>query len=709
MQELATSAVDELPTDTKRGGPFLIKPKPRNRGNDMIVASSKSPCNRMNKCHSIEPIGGRVVRRVLAAQWRLRNGVAMCVVVTACAVASAATWGRFSGLTGGDPVRWLFEASRFAGGEVPYRDFMWMYPPLAVYLFGWTFSVFGSTFAVAHVLVCVISTLITIVTYAAAREMYGATIAAVVSVALVLFGVSTFGVFNLFSLDIYSPAVLAGSLGVMLCVLALVRSRRSGGFLTAGISVAGFAVASLSKQEAAVGAIVLVAATALSRGRDRQSTPRHCAMVVARGTGLSLIGPATVYVLLATQSGWENLLAGVSGYGVAAGFCPWWPTGAGVSGALAAAGFGAAVAAALAFGFRMISRERLVLISPLLFFGLGLWCLMLPMNVGSWQMNFSTRLDIARAVSFHFTLNGLLLPVQWTGAALLPTMVTRVCGRLRAQSSAALPRDFELLVIVISGLGISSRGLFSYFFGHLPWVSPTAYPLFLLAAPAVVCRFTLLLPTARVSGYRFRRMAGVVAIALLAVAGCRAMWSGARAFREEAECIVTPAGSVWVFDGGRSARLVAAVQNRVRDDSSILEIPWGGGMNFCLGRSSPAFSTQFYGLKPSDEVLERDLDAVRRHPPSLVIVSNGYRFGAVNGIRGQSGCCFPALRWVSGVETSDDRAFPVVSWIEDNYRPVEVVGEQVLLEPRSPTLVSGGQSAGEGDRGGSPREGPRLE
>ena len=51
-------------------------------------------------------------------------------------------------------------------------------------------------------------------------------------------------------------------------------------------------------------------------------------------------------------SGFANLRAGISAYGLATAFCPWWPTGLGVLGLLGALGEAVVIAAVLSIPFR---------------------------------------------------------------------------------------------------------------------------------------------------------------------------------------------------------------------------------------------------------------------------------------------------------------------------------------------------------------------
>jgi len=88
---------------------------------------------------AVEPIarslteveGAADVAEVLARHQRR----AYIVVGIAALLHLAASWG-YAGLLWGDHGRWLHEVARYAAGEVPYRDFTWARPPLALWVIG---------------------------------------------------------------------------------------------------------------------------------------------------------------------------------------------------------------------------------------------------------------------------------------------------------------------------------------------------------------------------------------------------------------------------------------------------------------------------------------------------------------------------------------------------------------------------------------------
>ena len=57
------------------------------------------------------------------------------------------TWS-FIGIWWGDYALWMHEVDRVAAREVPYRDFSWEYPPLALYLYALAVRWFGGSVSV---------------------------------------------------------------------------------------------------------------------------------------------------------------------------------------------------------------------------------------------------------------------------------------------------------------------------------------------------------------------------------------------------------------------------------------------------------------------------------------------------------------------------------------------------------------------------------
>lgn len=603
------------------------------------------------------------------------------VVVTACVFVSYAQWGRIPRLTDQDWGRWLFEASRCAAGETPYRDFMWPYPPLSIYLFGLAFYLYGSSFGVANALLCLTGTSVAVALYLVAREIYGRQAGLALALALVFLAANGHYEFSLFSLDMYTPAISPGCLGVVLCALALARASRQAlsDRMTLAVLYSGFAVAALSKPEAALGSIVLLAATVLALGRQQLGT--SVAIRSLRAVGLAagaVVVPCAVYGVLASRTGWTRLAAGVTGYSAGTGFCPWWPTGQGLTVALAAAGAGYALGGLLALGLQLVPARRRVFAVGSVIVGIAVWTScpltsLIPIADTWWDVTTA-------AFGFFVSVQGIMLPLLWGGITVAPRLGQR-CLRKWLHTRTGASRDFELLALLTASVAISSRGLFSYLLHGTPMVAPSAFPIVIIAAPAIGARLVGAVTRSAIGARAIHRITVIVVIVVLSVGVVRLVSAVVKGVRTPTDRIETAAGTVYVRDDGRSSLLLDAVRRNLGDGQSLMEIPHGGGINFSFQLPSPTYSTQFWGFRPDENILQEDLARVQQNPPALVVARDAPHFGAVYGVPGRFGCCFPEVRWVSDVATWSDREFPVVTHIERSYVRIEKVGDFVLLGP----------------------------
>ena len=83
---------------------------------------------------------------VAAAPEPHRHVRAFVIVLGAALLHAWAVWG-YTGIFWGSHGRWLHAVSRFAGGEVPYRDFAYANPPFALWLVGSIAKLAGTSYA----------------------------------------------------------------------------------------------------------------------------------------------------------------------------------------------------------------------------------------------------------------------------------------------------------------------------------------------------------------------------------------------------------------------------------------------------------------------------------------------------------------------------------------------------------------------------------
>src|SRR5262245_12942962 len=172
---------------------------------------------------------------------------------------------------------------------------------------------------------------------------------------------------------------------------------------------------------------------------------------------------------------------------------------------------------------------------------------------------------------------------------------------------------------------MSVRSLVGTILGNWPEVPAIAYPFLLIIGPYLLLR-ALQLPYPRLS--RLRAGSGripvfVVGALMLSYAAIRlaGAYAGLLSDRQFTD-LRTPGGLVRVNEGEVEAKIYDYVMRNTKPSDSIVEIPFGGGMMVATGRRSPLYTTLFIQLRPPKYIQEYDLQAIRQHPPEVVIAEN---------------------------------------------------------------------------------------
>src|SRR5215472_2927108 len=275
----------------------------------------------------------------------------LALVLFLCCIIGYSRWLKLDTLLWGDPALWLAQGQRVAAGEVPYRDFWWSYPPMAVLMLGWFMKLFGVTFAVAQVFVDLASLSLVVLAYALIRPLFPRFLHLPVMVSLLAIGATSLMFFNLFSFLTYVPALQIGAAGLLLLMVALMSYIQTGKLTPQtwlSLSVGAF-VASYTKPETLLATICTLGLLALA--------DRHCWFAAKKTTdwfwhyarvAMAAFGPVLIaYLWMGTIAGFRNMQLGITGYGLARTACPWWPTGLGIFGAAASLGEAAFIASAI--------------------------------------------------------------------------------------------------------------------------------------------------------------------------------------------------------------------------------------------------------------------------------------------------------------------------------------------------------------------------
>lgn len=600
-----------------------------------------------------------------------------------------ARWGKLESLVTADPAYWLFQVSRMAGGELPYRDFSWNYPPLAIFLMGGFLKVFGVRFEVAQIAINFLSLAVVGLCYGLIRHILPRSLHFATITLVVCIGATAQTKFNLFSFLAYSPSLHLGAIGLLLVMIGGLRYLRSGVLgRHHGLHIAaGLFIAAVSKPEALAAALALLVVLAFADrrlwcyGRPLSAWMiRHGALAAA-----GILPAAAAYAWIAGMVGGANLAAGVGGYGLASFACPWWPTGLGVFGGLAAAGQAAAVAAILSLPLRRRFVER---------FGNRyglLWKLAAPgvvVYVGYlWYLNrqmlASSAAPLQKIKSMLPTLlwtSPVLLPVMWASIAIWGFLLWRWCWpRGRSVNRETL----ELVFLLTAPVLLSFRGVFGTTLFPYTEVSAICYPFFALLGPYLLWQW-LNAGAAAASGesrWKARLPVAIVSTVALAYSLVRCIGAYPVLFSDRPyQPLLTEAGWVKLSDNGASAEIYRFAVAHTQPGDLVLEIPYGGGINFAARRSSPLFTTQFQQLRMPERYLRQDLRQIQARPPKVVIADNQPRFGATYGYRAAMGCPFPYLLWEPNRPSWDPSvALPAVNYIENHYRVAAQVTNKLLL------------------------------
>ncbi len=596
------------------------------------------------------------------------SGWSFVGIIVLCAVLIPLRWAKMDSLYNIDPSMWLAQIGRFAQGEIPYRDFSWNYPPLAIFLLGWLARAFGPTFGVIQAAMDVISIAVVLLSWWLVRYLLPPSSRFVTVAGVVVIGSTSLTKFSFFTFSTYSPSLEIAAAGLLMLMIGGVRQlhRPTNSRADFGLISGGVFIATVTRPEAMVaawGAFVLLWML------DRSRRLKWYAAIF----GAAAIPSAAVYAALGSQVGFQQLKDGITGYGLASFACPWWPTGLGVFGAIGATGEAVFAATVLLWPFRgalrpevRVHARRIWIAGWVSFFVFAsyVWY-----QCGDVIMSGSPRSLKVEAVE---------RAVVWTSPALLPVMwasiliCVAVALRWRSLGTASRVMCFVLAVPVI----MSARSLFGTTLFPYTEVSAMCYPFFVVAA-------AYLIEALYDSALARRTAAAAIAISIL-LGGYSVLRLivayPAQLSNKPYYALQTNAGTVRLSDDHISEQIFSYIVTHASPTDTLLDLPYGGGFNFATRLRSPAFTTQFRQLRMPLAYQLRDLDAVRKTPPAIVIADHGTHFQSELGYEGNMTCPFPRLVWAPTEPSWDPGyVFPVVSYIEQNYGVVIEIGPKLIL------------------------------
>jgi hypothetical protein len=591
------------------------------------------------------------------------------VLLALTAFCAALNWLKLGAFWGDGPRAW-FEIYRASLGEIPYRDFTWPYPPLTLALLSSILHIFGATFPVAQITVDLLSLGCVLGVWTLARRLAPPLPAFAATLAFTLVGATNGGSFALFSLLVYTPAILVGGLGLLLAAIGLVDYIRTGlTFRTVVLLVSGGLVCCLSRPECAAAILLGIACLALIALRSTSPGPRMAKLKSVAAVAALLLGPSLcVYGFLIAWIGYRPLAEGITGYGLASLACPWWPTGFGVLGA------GAALCAALAVLGILALLVRISSGKPIPWSGAGFWAI--PLAAGGWlaySALFFRELSEQQAIRqgpmavayFLITTNTFLLPIMWLCIAMFVLEGLGYLGGKRAGHSQDEQMLFVLLGLVFA---LSTRNLFNTVLSNATTTTPMLYPMLFAVLPLLVREaFGRWSGAARsgISSSDLQRLYVAVSVILCLYGGIRLVGFGVKEARKQYVRLNTGAGPVKLSDNGVSAEVYEFMQKSIEPGETFADVGYGGGVNFALHRSTPLYTTQFTAFRPTAQHRERDYSQLNSARTRFVIGQDPpiARYGT------EFGCAFPRFVWkANGCRQCDNVSFPVMQLILDRYR-----------------------------------------
>lgn len=251
-----------------------------------------------------------------AAKWNVHDFAALSVLAVFL-VFYFVFHGMYVNYIWGDFGRWHEEVRRFAQGEIPYRDFTWAFPPLAIYLYGSLAKVFGDSFLILRLISAAIFVLIALMLFLISRhcvprEILPLTVMACMTMGI---GISNQGGESL-GTGMYIPSTPLGILMSLLCLFASIRYIVTSSKPWLYMVAIGFAGAFLTKQDFWMPVLACVILLIFYQWERRSSIAdfgREVAHLILPALGLLIVG----YLLVIIHVGLQSFITGcIGGFGL---------------------------------------------------------------------------------------------------------------------------------------------------------------------------------------------------------------------------------------------------------------------------------------------------------------------------------------------------------------------------------------------------------
>lgn len=555
--------------------------------------------------------------------------VAGIVLLGACILGSGLTWGRLY-----DPIvdqGWHMQAAaRVASGQVLYRDLIWMYGPLPVYIQAQLFRWLGTSVAPFLLLMHSLAALGCLLTYFIARFLLKPALALLGTLALFLGG--WWGGFVGYT-QAYTGTVPLGAVAGLLfvaCLLSYLRGGKSFWLVLAGIA-SGAAL--LTKPEfglacTGTGLAILAGLALFPRG-----------LAGDRGSALFALGLYTVsmavvagggYGTLAALAGWDNVWLGLTGYDQDAILLQEWPPwGIPESWMFIVSGLGV---------FLMMGAGLVVVASPteakkrparmILLGALGIAMALLPWY-GIATLNPGL---VATMRSSWPALIEQGIRVFWAPGTVLLTILIVVLGvawiraHLRERPLSLTTGYFAVLVLYTALADVRS-----YFYPtgtfHFLYLD-TLFPVLLFMA-------AVLLPLVLLQRWRAAvketRLQGALVVAILAYAAASLIWDVDYYSQQDARW-EAPRGTVLYYPGHERRKawpgLLQQILEHTEAGDPIAVLGQEPGFYFWTNRRNPLRQdTLLPRMESSPEDAHEIVGRFERDPPRLIAIPQGVTYG----------------------------------------------------------------------------------
>ncbi len=535
----------------------------------------------------------------------------------------ATTWGEIDIFIWRDAGRWLHEMERFAEGEIPYRDYVWLYPPLALWAIGAIARAFGSDVQIIWAATSIVCLLIylSFFQYVSALVRRPLVAPVVVGGFLLSAGYANYQSAPL-PMGMYTPATPIGFLLILSALLSFMRLSGSGSRRYATAMGVLLALSILTKHDFWAPALYLLIAGCVLLWR--QNSSRGWRLVVWVLGSFASIFLAGVSIIIGSAD--RNVLPGIlSGFGNFAevrsfGFPSWQRITVDV-GALAILGTGFLVLLAAA---RMIQprsmRKWFLLISSL-----AILCCMLHVGMGYKlgrvveiktfagivTLDAQRLLESVGELKFHLQLH--LLPL----ALPISLSLIVICNWRRAFNT-----QLRNTVAFLLGLSIAARARRG--FEYVEWYQ------FLLEIPAYICTAELYFPALKKEG----RLVVNLAMVMLIILGCYSYWYwgvGMLTRKDFFQKLQTPKGVVYVSpEVAHEFREINRILQREDPGVSrpLFAFGYSGGFNYFLDRKNPAPITAGFRMSnfsPPQVVSE----LLQRSPAPFLLDNEHFKRGSM--------------------------------------------------------------------------------